>query len=151
MPIIASGGTRGRKRGSAPSSPVNSQTRRIRARTRFLHCCLVWIAWRASPSYYYHLLPRTCFLLRSSPTRIRLSPPLPSIRAISRPYGSLLSTLFLPFRRLAVIAPFVSFAILRHSSKNAYITPDTTHIILLEGKIAQKISGSNNSRRRKIQ
>lgn len=56
--------------------PVNSQTRRIRARTRFLHCCLVWIAGVRAP-----LIITICCRVRVSCyaalTRICLFPLLP--------------------------------------------------------------------------
>lgn len=76
VPIIAKRRTRKRRGGARRRSarPASSQTRiRVRARTRFLHCCLAWIAGVRAP-----LIITICCRVRVSCyaalTRVRLSP-----------------------------------------------------------------------------
>ena len=150
VPIIAKRQTRKRKekekkreeeeegeerkgvRRSARRRSASSQ--RVHARIRFLHCCLAWIAGVRAPPYYYHSLPRTCFLLRSSNTSPSPSfsicpPPSLSIFAINRPLQGLLSTSSRLFHQRV---PFCNHAFfLRRPDKNASINVwhETTHLI----------------------
>lgn len=138
------------KKSRSACRPVNSQTRRIRSRTRFLHCCLVWIAGVRAP-----LIITICCCVRVSCyaalTRIHLPPfsfsfspssPRHSChRELQRPFTTVLSFSFLPPTRPLRYnrAPFPSFAILRSGVKrkecvSIWVTHEPTRITLCFGK-----------------
>lgn len=109
--------------------------------------------WRASPPYYYHLLPRTCFLLRSSNT----SPSFPHLpfpvtrRAISRLLWGLLLHFF------SFLPPTLPFARALHNRVSFYgalikmhiDVRETTHIIHNPGKERSR-GGRERERDKKI-